>query len=200
MLISYVLSILLTHMLTIPMMQHINIDITIFVLFLLANMVIGLRAGGKIKTLREYAIGNKNFSTGTLTSTIVATWIGGGYLFYALQNIYTSGLQFILLSLGGTLCLLFIGQILAVRMGEFLNNLSVAEAMGKLFSPHVQLITAVSGVLKGIGGMAIQFQVMSRMLVFLLGLEGTAATVAAAIVIFYSAFGGVRSVTITDVF
>lgn len=182
-------------------MGYLNMDIIIFSIFLLANIVIGLMAGDKVKSLREYAIGNKDFSTGTLTSTIVATWIGGGYMFYALQNIYTSGLQFILLSLGGTLCLLLIGQILAVRMGEFLNNLSVGEAMGKLFGTRVQVVTAISGVLKGIGGIAIQFQVMSKMLTFLFELEGTTATVtAAAIVIFYSAFGGVRSVTITDVF
>lgn len=87
-------------------------------------------------------------------------------------------------------------------MGEFLNNLSVAEAMENLYSSTtVRVITAASGILKSIGTMAIQFQVMSRMFTFLLGIDSTVATIAAAaIVIFYSAFGGVRSVTITDVF
>lgn len=31
----------------------------------------------KVETLRTYAVGIRKFTTATLTSTIVATWIGG---------------------------------------------------------------------------------------------------------------------------
>ena len=63
------------------------------------------------------------------------------------------------------------------------------------------MITAMSGALSAIGWIAIQFQIIGRMLTLILGFQGPAATVvAAAIVIGYSAFGGVRAVTITDVF
>lgn len=82
------------------MAHFINTDNIIFALFLLANIVIGLRADGKVKTLREYAIGAKNFSTGTLTSTIVSTCVGGGFMFYGLQNVYSDGLLFIIPVLG----------------------------------------------------------------------------------------------------
>ncbi len=123
-------------------------------------------------------------------------------MFYGLQNIYSDGLLFIIPVLGAPLCLLFTGQVLAIRMGEFLNNLSVAEAMENLYhSRIIRVITATSGIFGCIGSMAIQFQVMSRIFTFLLGMESQVATISAAtIVIFYSAFGGVRSVTITDVF
>src|SRR5690606_9926683 len=104
----------------------------------------------------------------TVTSTIVATFIGGGFLFYGLQNAYRSGLQYIIPLLGSSLCLLFTGQVLAVRMGEFLNNLSVAEAMGDLYGRVVRIITAISGILGGIGYVAIQFQVIAKMLALLL--------------------------------
>jgi Na+/proline symporter len=173
----------------------------LFVLFLALNLIIGLRAGLKVESIQDFAIGGKVFSTGAVTSTIIATWTGGGFLFYALQNIYSNGLAFIIPMMGSTLCLLFMGQVLAVRMGEFLNNLSVAEAMGDLYGRVVRVITAISGIALGIGGIAIQFQVIGKMLNMLLDLKGANATVAAAIiVILYSALGGIRSVTITDIF
>lgn len=180
-------------------MSFISLDSILFGIFLLANLILGLLAGRHVKSLRDFSIGNKDFSTATLTSTIVATWIGGGFMFYGLQNIYTNGLQFIIPMIGGSLCLLFTGQVLAVRMGEFLNKLSVAEAMGDLYGPAIRVITAISGILKSIGSIAIQFQVIAKMLTLLLGFKGPWVIIAAAsIVILYSAFGGIRSVIITD--
>jgi len=177
------------------------LDTTLFVVFLGINLLVGLLASRRVKTLKEFSIGNKDFSTATLTSTIVATWTGGGFMFYALQNIYTNGLQFIIPLVGSSLCLLLTGQVLAVRMGEFLNKFSVAEAMGDLYGRVVRIITAVSGIFAAIGSLAIQFQVIAKMLTLLLGYKGPWVTIAAAsIVILYSAFGGIRSVIITDLF
>lgn len=65
------------------------------------------------------------------------------------------------------LCLLLIGHLLAIRMGEFLNNLLVTEAMKNLYQSHIiRMITATSGMLQSIGSMAIQFHVMSRIFTF----------------------------------
>ncbi|MFN7095708.1 MAG: hypothetical protein ACK4M7_10125, partial [Burkholderiales bacterium] len=115
------------------------------------NLILGLRAGRGVKTLRAYAIGDKNFSTATLTSTIIATWFGGGFMFYTLSNTYSNGLLFIIPAAGSSLCLLVIGQILAVRMGEFLNNISVAEAMGDIYGKTIRILTAIFGLLKAAG-------------------------------------------------
>ena len=177
------------------------IDIILFLVFLLLNLIIGLLAGRKVKSLREFSIGNKDFSTATITSTIVATWIGGGFMFYTLQNTYTNGLHFIISITGASLGLLLTGQILSIRMGEFLNNFSVAEVMGDLYGPIVRIITATSGILLGIGYVSIQFQVIGKVITFILGIEGQMVTITAAcIVVVYSALGGIRSVTITDIF
>lgn len=150
-----------------------SIDLLIFIVFLGINLFLGLLAGSKVKTLREYAVGKKNFSTGAVTSTIVATWIGGGFMFYTLQNIYNHGLPFIIVALfGASFCLLFIGQVLASRMGEFLKNLSIAEAMKDLYGQKAQIITALSGITLSIGRIAIQFKVIAKMITLLLTVEG----------------------------
>jgi Na+/proline symporter len=57
--------------------------------FLLANIFLGLRSARVIKTIQEYAIGNRNFNTVTITSTIVATWIGAGFFLIAISQTYS---------------------------------------------------------------------------------------------------------------
>jgi len=181
-------------------MPNISIDIIIFIVFLFANLIIGLWVSRHVTTLRDYSVGNKDFSTGTLTATIVATWIGGGTLTYGLANIYSIGLGYIIPILGTSLGLLFTGLI-TDRMGEFLNNLSVAEAIGNLYGKYTRIITALSGIFWGIGGLAIQFKVVAKIITLIFGLEGPGVTMAAAlIIIVYSAFGGIRAVTTTDIF
>lgn len=176
------------------------IDIVILASFLIATLILGIQAGRRVTSFRIFAVGDKDFSTAALTATIIATWISGGGIFYALSNIYATGLRFIIVTLGGTLCLLFTGQVLVVRMGEFLNNLSVAEAMGDLYGPIVRVITGISGILGRIGKLAIQLQVIGKMLAFLFKLqEPEALAISASVVILYSSFGGVRSVTMTDI-
>ncbi len=175
------------------------IDLTIFILFLLVTLVVGLSYGRSVKTLKDYALGGKNFATGTLVATFIATFFGGGSLFYTLEKTYCNGLYHILGSLGFAFGLIISGR-LVLRMGDFLNNVSIAEAMGDMYGKAAQIITAVSGILARTGGMAIQFKVMAKILAMLFGIESKGASwVAACIVIFYSAFGGIKAVTFTDV-
>ena len=60
------------------------LDILILSVFLVTTLIVGLSHGWQVKTLPDYALGGKRFSTFTLTATIVATWFGGGSLYYGL--------------------------------------------------------------------------------------------------------------------
>ena len=180
-------------------MPTLTIDVALFIVFLALNLIVGLGYGQRVKDLKDYALGGKNFSTATITATIIATWHGGGSLFYTLEKTYSSGLYYIIAIVGLPLGLWLSGQ-LAVRMGEFLNNVSVAEAMGDMYGKTVQIITAISGIMAKIGYTAVQFKAISIMLSSLFNLESTGATlIAAGTVIVYSTLGGIRAVTFTDV-
>ena len=176
------------------------VDLIIFLGFLAVTLVVGLSYGQHVKTIRDYALGGKNFTTATLTATIVATWITGGFFFYTIEQTYARGLYYILASgIGGFLSILLTG-VVGRRMGSFLDNISVSEAMGSLYGRSVQTITAISGVLNLVGWLAAQFQVITKALFILLNVEGPwVTTIAAIVVIIYSAWGGIRSVTFTDV-
>ena len=110
-----------------------DIDIAIFIGFITINLVCGILAGRGVKTLRSYAIGERNFSTITIVSTIVATWIGGGFFSIAISQTYQDGIWFIAAGSGDIIAMLIIGYILAPRMAKFLGKLSVAETMGDLY-------------------------------------------------------------------
>ncbi|MEL6153009.1 MAG: sodium:solute symporter family protein, partial [Bacteroidota bacterium] len=175
------------------------IDIGIFAVFLLVTLVVGLLYGRKVKTMRDYALGGKNFSTSTLVATVVATWSSGSSLFIDIENTYSSGLHYIIAVLGMPAGLWITAQ-LATRMETFLNNVSIAEAMRDMYGKVVQMITAFCGIIAKLGYAAIQFKVMSTMLSLLFEIDSSLAVyIVAGIVILYSSLGGIRSVTFTDV-
>ena len=63
-----------------------NIDVIVFITFLFITLIIGIWNGRNINSIKQYALGDKKFSTGALVATIVATWIGGDYLFITLSD------------------------------------------------------------------------------------------------------------------
>lgn len=176
------------------------IDIGIFMIFLVANLVVGLRYGRSVKTLREYALGHKNFSTAAIVSTIVATWITGRYLTSRIAYIYQDGLYIIILYLSEVGALLLIGWVFAMRMGPFLQSTSIAEAMGHIYGKTIRSITAIFGITVSVGLVSLQFMAGVKVFDMLLGWDSAYATViTGSILIIYATLGGVRAVTFTDI-
>ena len=153
-----------------------------------------------IKNIKQYAIGNRGFSTGAISATIAATWIGGGVLSQTITETYKNGLYFIIPALGDSLVLLVIGYFLAPRMGEFLGDLSIAESMNKLYGKTIKLITAFIAVMSCMGAIAAQFKVSAVILQLLFDVSSFYGVLAAAvIVVIYSSIGGIKAVTFTDI-
>ena len=177
-----------------------NIDSAIFIGFLVANIVLGLASSRGIKTIKEYAIGDRNFSTATIAATIVATWISGEFFYSSIAEAYDKGLLAIWVATGDALCLLSIGIFFAPRMGEFLGKLSIAEAMGDLFGQRIRVITAVAGFIGSVGLIAIQLKMAGFIFEYALGLPSVYGIISATIIVtLYSALGGIKAVTFTDV-
>ena len=181
--------------------MNLNIDSTIFIGFLVANLIFGLYSSRGIKNIKEYAVGDRNFSTATIAATIIATWVSGEFFFTIVSETYTKGLHIIwIAALGDFLCLLSLGVFFAPRMGEFLGKLSIAEAMGDLYGERVRVITAVAGFIGAAGLIAIQLKIAGVIFEYALELPSIYGVVSAAVIVtLYSALGGIKSVTFTDV-
>jgi Na+/proline symporter len=180
--------------------MNFDVDIAIFMGYLIVNVGFGLYWGRNNKTIEDYALGGRNFSTGTLVSTIMAGWLGGDYLFITLAQVYTTGLHYAIGCLGMAFGLFLVAYVFVPRMGEFLGNISVAEAMGNLYGKRVRMISAICGSIVAAGFLALQFKVFASIFRSYLGISNDYTIyLAGFIVIAYSAFGGIRSIAFTDV-
>ena len=180
--------------------MNFNIDIAIFIGFLVINLVVGLRYGKSVKNIKDYALGGRNFSTAALVSTIVATFVTGSMFFVDLQNTYSDGLYYFIPGFCVVFQMLITVYFLIPRMGEFLGSSSVAEVMGDMYGDAVRFITAICGILSMVGYIAVQFKVFGNIFNYFLGIDPTYAIFAAStIVILYSSFGGIKAVTYTDI-
>lgn len=170
------------------------------VIFSFITLAVGIYFSRRVTTLREYAVGNKDFSTTTLVFTALATMWGGGGLVRTVEEVYDSGLWWMIVSLTALFGPWIIGQ-LALRMGGFMGHLSVAETIGSLYGRYARMIVVLSGIATNIIVIAGQVSILVKTA------DGLAiaidpkfiAIIATLILIFYSAFGGVRAVTTTDV-
>ncbi|HJK85365.1 MAG TPA: sodium:solute symporter family protein, partial [Candidatus Megaira endosymbiont of Stentor roeselii] len=177
-----------------------DIDIIIFIAFLIINLVVGLAYGKEVKTISDYSLGGRNFSTAALVSTIVATFVTGSAFFVTLSKTYSDGLPYVIASSCMSLGFFLTAFFIIPRMGEFMGALSVGEVMGTLYGKHVRLITAISAIIWNVGGIAVQFKVFGTLFNYFVGIPSTYAIIlASTIVILYSTFGGIRAVTYTDV-
>ena len=177
-----------------------DIDASIFIGFLILNLIVGINHAKKIKTIQDFAIGDRNFTNSAIVATLIATWIGGGILFISLAKIYAEGITMIVAYLFIPVTFLIIGYIFVPRMQEFLGDLSVAESIGKIYGKKVELITAVTGVISCLGVVAIQFKIFGTLFGLFFPVNSTSALlVSSTVIIMYSTFGGIKSVTFTDI-
>ena len=177
-----------------------SIDVFIVVAFLVLTLVIGLGHGKKVKTIQDYALGGRNFSTTALVATIVATYASGSGFFVTLSKTYTDGLYYMFARFGIGIYFLLMSFWLIPRMGEFLGKTSIAEAMGDMYGKKTRVITAICGAIGSLGSLAIQFKVFGNIVGYFLNIPSFISIIIASIITtIYSAFGGIRSVTFTDI-
>ena len=177
------------------------VDIIIFALFLILNLAIGFFYRRQVKSLYDYTLGGRNFSTGALSATLVATWIGGSTFSMTLAQIYTNGLfYFFPVTIGMFINLLIVAYVFAPRVGEFLGKLSIADAMGSLYGPTVRVITAIAVLATTVGALALQFKVFGIIFHNFFGLSNLQGLLLGSLVVItYSVSGGIKAVTFTDV-
>ena len=93
-----------------------SFDTSLVIGFLILTLIVGLGHGQKVKTIKDYALGGRNFSTGALVSTITATWITGSGFFIVLSKTYTDGLYYFFASSCMAIQLFIIAFIFVPRM------------------------------------------------------------------------------------
>ena len=176
------------------------VDFLILLIFLVINVAVGFRIKRKVKDVEDYALGGRNFTTGILTATIVATWLGGNVITSTISKVYNEGIIAMLIMAYNITVPLITALVYIPRMKEFLGKISMGEVMGELYGTPAKIITGVTGIIVGVGFIAMQFKVSATIFSYFFGIpEILALLISSSIVVAYSTFGGVRAVTFTDV-
>ena len=170
------------------------LDIVVFLLFLLINILSGVYTVFQKSTLWQYVLGSKVFTTSAIVSSIITISYGGGIFYNSL------GLDYLLILTGSAISYFVIGSLLSGRLQLFLNSYSVAEIMGKLYGKHVRNIVAICGILSSSAASAIHLKVLSIAIAWLLDISPLySLVVATAIVVLMVASGGMQSLTLVSV-
>ncbi|MGI2298455.1 sodium:solute symporter family protein [Candidatus Cardinium hertigii] len=170
--------------------------------FLFVTLTIGLCISQKTNTFRAYAVGTQQFHTTTLIATVLATSFGGGFLMRTLPNFYDHGICHIFFTVGMHTAGSYIISLLPLHMGPFMQHLSIAETIGNVYGQYLRMITALLTTSCCIGIVAIQINVMSCAIGMCMDRTNPSilTVLATLTLISYAVFGGIRAITITDLF
>lgn len=181
--------------------QFFSLDTIIVTFYLLVILYIGVKAGGEVNNLKDYAISKKDFSTPTVIATIFATVVGGGTTIGLAEKAFSLGIIILLPLLGN-----FIGYLtysyIALRTTLLTkdNSISVGELVGKLYGKSARVITGCLALCASLGYVSAQVGSIGYIINYFFNIPFLwGVTIGYGIVILYTTFGGMRSVVFTDV-
>jgi len=177
---------------------------TLLIIFCCYLLYASFSSARESKSINSYAIGNRTFSSFTLSSTIIATWISGSGLVLDLMEFQEFGILYFIESLGMCANLALFAWIFIPKMQSLLGKTSIASYVKKEYGEYASNLTCILGAVTSVGGIAIQFKIMGEVLCYFFGLDKDTYFVYAVIctsilVIIYTYSGGIRNVASTDV-
>jgi len=176
------------------------LDTTIILIFIVAVIRASIKSFGDIEGINTFALGRREFSVMALASTIIATWVSGSGFLVALSGTYTNGLYYFIPALGMTLSMIIVALFIVPKMEFFLGKTSVASAMGEIYGLRVKQVTAAAGAIGVSGLIAVQFKVFGNLGSAIFNVHSEWFTILmGAFIIWYSRWGGIKSVVLTDI-
>ena len=176
------------------------VDIAIVVVYMVTCLAIGFYKSSKIKNIREYAIGNRDFSTLVVVSTLFATFVSAVRI-GEISNVYAYGLVFAI-----PFCLIPINWtivkfVYAKNIWRFDGCISMSEIMERLYGNLGKNMTNIAALLNGIGILTIQAVAIGLLLQYFFSISYfSGVLIGMTSITVYSSIGGIRAVVLTDVF
>ena len=167
--------------------------------YIVLMIAIGVYASGKTHTVTEFIVAGRGLPVWLCSTTIVATWFGGGTMMGVSGSAYDNGMLGVIADpLGAALALFLIGFFFA-RLFRRLRILTVADFMaqpyGQVAAMAITATTIFSNV-AWVGAMLVAFGLIFETLT---GTPLIVGIIGGALVIFvYTAVGGLWAVALTD--
>ena len=149
--------------------------------------------------MRSYSIANKSYSTPMMVATMVGATIGGGSTLGIADRVFQLGLLGLFADLVFVIELSLTAKFIAPQIARFKDALSPGDIMEQFYGKTGRVCTGIAGLFKCIAAIGGQIFTVALLLQYFVGISnGWAIGVGSAVVAIYSAFGGLRVVSLTD--
>jgi SSS family transporter len=178
---------------------RVNVVLIGVIIYILLQLAIGLAVSRRISNEDDYLLAGRSLGYGLATFSLFATWFGAETCIGSAGSIYERGLS------GGSaepfgygICLLFMGLVFAVPLWRR-RLTTLGDLFRQRFSPGVERLAVLIIIPTSILWAAAQIRAFGQVLDASSGLGVfVAISIAAAVAITYTVFGGLRADVITD--
>ncbi len=172
------------------------IGVAVYIVIMVA---VGVYAARKTHSAEEFIVAGRSLPLWLCTTTIVATWFGGGMMIGGAGAAYDDGiLGNIADPFGATVCLVLLG-LFFVRLFRRLKLLTFVEFVEQRFGRIASFIASIAAMTSSIfwvAGMLVAFGIVFETLTgtpLVIGILG-----GSIVVILYTTMGGMLAVALTD--
>lgn len=168
-------------------------------IYLLGTVLIGWWASSKVKTTRDFVIAGRRLPTSLAACALFATWFGSETILGAPAEFAENGVLGIIEDpFGAALCLVLVGLIYARPLYR-LNILTFNDFFKMRFGRTAEITSAVFMIPSYFGWIAAQLVALAIVLKTIIGIPLIyGILLCTVVVVFYTYFGGMWAVSITD--
>jgi SSS family solute:Na+ symporter len=176
------------------------LDYGIIILYLCVVLVVGLLSGKGMKSLQEFSVSHRSYTSLVIFATLSASFIGGGFSIGNAEKVYRFGIANIIALWGFSLKEILVAKYIAPRMDNFPDVISVGDIMEQGYGKVAKVVTGFFSVFLCAGIVGAQVGAMGVIFKVFLGVEPIwGIFIGCGIVIAYSTIGGMRAVVLTDI-
>ncbi|MEM9738141.1 MAG: HD domain-containing protein [Bacteroidota bacterium] len=180
-------------------MNSIAVNQVFLFVFILVNLFIGAWAGRKVNTITDYVLGNRSLGIGTLTITLIATFIEITYILSIYRSYSLGFINFVFATIRTTIPAVLLGRYVLPNLVHFRDCYTMGDIMEKVYGSYARLWTGIITTLFSIFVIAGQLLGMAYLSTFFGLSEPLAIVLTGSAIVFYTFTGGIRSVACTDV-
>jgi SSS family transporter len=169
------------------------------VIYLITMLTVGFLAAKRSDTTEGFMVASRRMPLFLCAATVMATWFGGGAMMGSAGAAYEGGFLAVIADpFGGALALILFGLFFA-RITRRMKLLTTVDYMERRFGPAAAMVVTIGTLTSNIGwtgGLLVAFGFVFN--TFAGVPVTTGIVVGAAIVVTYTAVGGMWAVAVTD--
>lgn len=174
---------------------------TFVIAYLVLSVAVGLLASLRVHNSRDFVSAGRSLPLSIVTATMFATWFGSESVLGAPPTFLEEGIGGIVADpIGAAFCLIFAGLFFARALYRR-NMLTIGDFFRQKFGREAEVVASTAIMLSYLGWVSAQMIALGVVFTSLSGgsiSHDQGIMIGAAIVIFYTMFGGMWSVAITS--